>query len=100
MSKRLYILALTALLMGTPLVAQAEEQAQIETELTGVGLTVNGSTIHVTGAQGMDMHVYNLAGVKIATVHIDSNDKTISLNLQKGCYIVKVAKVARKISVR
>lgn len=100
MSKRLYILTLTALLLGAPLAAEAEPEREVETELTGVTLTVNGSTIHVTNAQGQDLHVYNIAGVKIATVHIDTNDKTITLNLQKGCYIVKVAKQARKISVK
>ena len=31
---------------------------------------------------------------------IDSYDKVIDLNLSKGCYIVKVGKTARKISIR
>lgn len=100
MSKKLHILALAALMMGAPALAMAEPDREPETELNAVSVTINGTSVHVSGAQGMDLLVYNLAGVKIATIHIDSNDKTFNVNLQKGCYIVKVGKVARKISVK
>ena len=46
------------------------------------------------------MEVFNLTGAKVATVRIDSADKTFALNLPKGCYLVKVGKIVRKISVQ
>ena len=45
------------------------------------------------------MQIYNVAGVRVMTVKIDSSDKTYNLNLPKGCYIVKVGKIVRKISI-
>ena len=33
-------------------------------------------------------------------VKVDSSEKSYPLNLPKGCYIVKVGKVVRKISIR
>lgn len=60
---------------------------------------VNGS-LHITGGQGQMLEIYNVAGVRVMTARIDSYDKVIDLNLSKGCYIVKVGKTARKISIR
>ncbi len=101
MIKKLQIIALSLLLIGAPisLVAQSERD-DIETEMSAVTLSFNGSKVHVTGAEGETLEVYNLTGVKVATIRIDSNDKTLSLNLQRGCYILKVGKVVRKISIR
>lgn len=46
------------------------------------------------------LYIYNVAGVKIMSIKIDSSDRYYDLNLPKGCYIVKVGKVVRKISVK
>lgn len=102
MTKRLQIIAFSLLLAGAPmsLMAQTEQHDEIETELTAVSLSVNGSRVHITGAEGQTIEVYNLTGVKVATIRIDSNDKTFNLSLKSGCYILKVGKVARKISIR
>ena len=101
MIKKLQILALSLLLIGAPISLMAQsERDDIETEMSAVTLSVNGSKVHVTGAEGETLEVYNLTGVKVATIRIDSNDKTLSLNLQRGCYILKVGKVVRKISIR
>ncbi|EJX02798.1 hypothetical protein EVA_09094, partial [gut metagenome] len=43
--------------------------------------------------------VFDVTGKKVLSVRIDSADKTISLNLRKGCYILRVAKQTRKISI-
>lgn len=101
MIKKLQIVVLALLLAGAPvsLMAQSEHE-EIETELSAVNLSVNGAKVHITGAEGETLEVYNLTGVKVATIRIDSNDKTMTLNLQRGCYILKVGKVVRKISIR
>ena len=42
-----------------------------------------------------------MTGVKVVTQRIDSSDKVIELdNLPKGCYIIKIGKVARKVYLR
>ena len=79
--------------------AQAESDA-VENSLSGITLTVNGTKVHVTGANGENMEIFNLTGVKVSSISIDSADKSLTLTLPKGCYILKVGKVVRKISIR
>ncbi len=101
MKKSLHIKLLGALLIGSPLSLMAEEMYEApELEIATVTLTMDGSNVRVCGANGQTLNVYNLAGVKVGSFRIDSNDKTIELNLGKGCYILKVGNVARKVSVR
>lgn len=72
----------------------------IEQNLQSIEISVTGSILHVTGAAGENLYVYNVTGVRVKSIRIDSNDKRYDLNLPKGCYIVKVGKVVRKISIR
>lgn len=101
MVKRLQMIVLSLLLVAAPvsLMAQSDRE-EVDTELSAISLSVNGSKVHVSGAEGETLEVYNLTGVKVASIRIDSNDKSFSLNLQRGCYILKVGKVVRKISIR
>ena len=101
MSKSLQILFFSLLLAVAPvsLMAQSDRE-EPESELSAVNLSVTGAKVHITGADSETLEVYNLTGVKVATIRIDSNDKTFTLNLQRGCYILKVGKVVRKISIR
>lgn len=103
MIKRLQIIFLSLLFAAVPvsLMAQVQtEREEIDTELSAVNFSVNGSKVHITGAEGMVLEVYNLTGVKVSTIRIDSNDKSVTLTLQRGCYILKVGKLVRKISIR
>ena len=89
------------LMLGMP--AKAEAAAMIEvidTEIQNVSLSVNEAVLHVTGANGMVLPVYNVAGVRVMSVKVEGADKRIELNLPKGCYIVKVGKLVRKISIQ
>ena len=89
------------LMLGMP--AKVEAAAMIEvidTEIQNVSLSVNESVLHITGANGMVLHVYNVAGVRVMSVKVEGADKRIELNLPKGCYIVKVGKLVRKISIQ
>lgn len=47
----------------------------------------------------MVLQVYNVLGVKVASIKVEGNDKRIDLPLKSGCYIVKVGNVVRKISI-
>ncbi len=63
--------------------------------------TVSGqNAVKVTGAQGQQMEIVSLTGRRVATVRIDSPAQLVELNLPKGCYILKIGKTARKVSVK
>ena len=69
----------------------AEEEATIH---------IDGTSVTVLGAQGESLEVVSLTGRRVMTVKIESPAQRIELNLPKGCYILKIGKVVRKISVR
>lgn len=66
-----------------------------------ITITVSGQTVTVTGAQGQTLEVVSLTGRRVTTVKIESPAQKIELNnIPKGCYILKIGKVVRKVSVR
>jgi len=81
------------------MLAQTEREG-IEVSASGIQMSINGGNVHIIGANGEVMEVFNLTGSKVATIRIDSNDKTFALNLSKGCYLIKIGKIVRKISVQ
>lgn len=102
MIKKIFTLILVGgLFMGMPMMAHAESSIEIiDQAFPSIDISINGNVLHVTGASGQDLYVYNVTGVRVKSFRVDSNDKRYELNLPKGCYIVKVGKVVRKISVR
>ena len=72
----------------------------LDNEPQGITINVRESAVQIAGANGETLHVYNVAGVRIKSIKIDGDDKRFELNLPKGCYILKVGKTVRKISVR
>ncbi len=102
MAKRIFTLSMVmALMLGAPAALHATTSIEIiEQTLQNIDISVAGSVIHVTGAAGQNLYVYNITGVRVKSIRVDSNDKRYDLNLPKGCYIVKVGKVVRKISIR
>lgn len=105
MTKNILSLSLAALLMiSVPAVSLAEPMIEImdmnDIDTQGITISVNQNVLHVSGAAGQVLQVYNVTGVCVMTVKVDGDEKHYDLNLQKGCYIVKVGKVVRKISIR
>ena len=99
--KKFFIITLTLAMSLAPLSMLAEPMYDgIEMSVSGIQLSINGGNVHIVGANGEVMEIFNLTGTKVATVRIDSNDKTFALNLTKGCYLIKVGKIVRKISVQ
>lgn len=76
------------------------ELSDADPDLTPITITVNGTQVHVANANGKSLEIYNLAGVRVASFKIDSDDTTVSLNLPRGCYILKVDKVVRKAAIK
>lgn len=74
-----------------PIVEQAAEEE--------IGVSVNHQWVTITGAQGQTLEVISLTGRKLLTIRIDSPAQRVELNVPKGCYILKIGKVARKIAI-
>lgn len=104
MKKRLLIISLVtsfALTMPVAIVASNAEPAPFEqVQEDDVTITVSGQTVLVNGAQGKTLEVISLTGRQVLTVKIDSPSQRIELNVPKGCYILKIGKVARKVAIR
>lgn len=101
MKKILAIAFASLLALGVPTVSFANVAIEIiEQEFQNVTISVNQSVVRVSGANGQVMYVYNVAGVRLMTIRIEGNDKSFELNLPKGCYIVKIGKTVRKISIK
>lgn len=101
MSKTIFTLLFSAaLLMGAPLMMEANSAIElIDNDYQSPSVMVSGSTLRVTNANGLVLQVYNVAGVRVASFKVEGNDRSYSLNLRHGCYIVKVGKTVRKVSV-
>lgn len=97
--KKTLLLILTTFLLNTAGVCWAQEEKN-EPETAATSIVVKGSTLSVYNANGSILEIFSLTGTKVATIRIDSNEKTVDLSLKKGCYILKVNKVVRKISIR
>lgn len=97
----LYFILPMALLFGAPISAGAGNAIEIiDNDFSDVTISVSESTLRVTGAAGMTLCIYNVAGVHVQSFRVDGQDRRYELNLPKGCYIVKVGKVVRKISIK
>lgn len=102
MKKALLSILICSFVMALPQKLEASQftELSVTSEMEDVRISVvNGNSIRVQNAQGATMEIYNVTGVKVATHKIDSADKTISPNLSRGCYIVKIGKTVRKVSI-
>lgn len=63
-------------------------------------ITYSDGALYISGAEGETLEVISLTGKKVHTETIESPAQKIELNIPKGCYIVKVGKVVRKVSIR
>lgn len=73
------------------------EQVEPERAIT---IDVDGNKVDVKGASGMVLEVVSITGRQVATYKIDSHAQRVELNVPKGCYILKIGKVVRKVTVR
>ena len=65
-----------------------------------ITLTIDGNAVLVGGAQGKKLIVVSLTGRQVAEYQIESPAQRVELNLTKGCYVLKVGNVVRKVSIR
>lgn len=103
MYKRLFSYFLMVfMLMSVPMTLSATSAVEIvDNDFQAITISINSeSVLRVTGAAGETLYIYNITGVRVMSIKVDGADKSYSLNLPKGCYIVKVGKMVRKISIR
>lgn len=99
--KLLIIPFVLTVLFTAPIVGNAATSIEIiDNEYQNISISVNASTLHVTGANGQMLQIYNVAGMRVMSIKIEGSDRHYDLNLPKGCYIVKVGKTVRKISIK
>ena len=65
-----------------------------------ITITYSQGVLYVNGGEGKVLEVVSLTGRRLLEQQIDSPAQKIELNIPKGCYIVKVGSVVRKIAVR
>lgn len=103
MTKKIFtlLIALITLSFVLPTTVRANTAIElIDQNFQGISISVYGSVLRVEGANDETMYIYNVTGVRVMSVKVDGPDKRYNLNLPKGCYIVKVGKVTRKIVIR
>jgi hypothetical protein len=91
------------MMLSVPVLVKAAEAEMMQTEQTlddDITISVNGQWVTVNGAQGLTLEVVSLTGRQIKTIKIESPAQRIELNIPKGCYILKIGKVVRKVAVR
>ena len=89
MRKLIMICAILALSMSVPVTTWAE-----------VSVTYTQGYLYVNDSEGKTLEIVSLTGRKVMEEQINSPAQKIELSIPKGCYIVKVGSVVRKISVR
>lgn len=62
-------------------------------------ISVFHNYIVVEKAVGCTLEVVSLTGKPVMTMTIDTQSQRVDLNFPKGCYIVRVGNVVRKVSV-
>jgi len=101
MRKILITLTLAAFLsvpvLAVPVMMELMAVEQVDGD---VSLSVEGNAVVVKGAEGQVLEVISLTGRKLAEYPIESPAQRVELNLAKGCYVLKVGKVVRKVAIR
>lgn len=102
MTKYILILAFTLAFALAPAglrAAGAVEPSEQGIAADKVTITILKQKIRVTGAQDKTLQVYSITGTLVASVKIDSQDKTVHLNLGRGYYIAKVGTTTQRFSL-
>lgn len=78
----------------SPAVETAQQQDQ------SVNISYSEGILYISGAENQQLEIVSLTGKKVLQTRIESPAQKIEISLPKGCYIVKIGDMARKISVR
>ena len=93
------VLGLVPVSAGAMSVSSPVVEAALQQD-TDVSISYSEGVLYVNGAENRQLEIVSLTGKRVSQSHIDSPAQKIELSLPKGCYIVKIGDVVRKISVR
>ena len=101
---RLLLLLMTILTLSFSAPATASAATFYESGLLAipeseVTITYTQGVLYINGGEGKVLEVVSLTGRRMLELQLDSPAQKIELNVPKGCYIVKVGSVVRKIAV-
>ena len=100
MRKYILIITILAFTAGFAMATTMQEIQGVSEQIDKASMTVEGNTVVVNNAQGETLIVVSLTGRQVAQYSIDSPSQRIELNLSKGCYVLKVGNIVRKVSIR
>lgn len=83
-----------------PAEEQIAHQIADQQSIAVVASSAGQQTVAVYGCAGQTLKVVSLTGRQVAQVKIESPAQKVELNVQPGCYILKVGNVVRKVAVR
>lgn len=98
--KKFYILALMAAFLALPAHSMEQADDAIEDEMQSVSIVVKEGNVKVNNAVGQKLEIFNLAGVRVASLPLENDEVSFKLNLSRGCYILKVGKTVRKVNMK
>ncbi len=100
MVRKLLFLWMAVILLGVSGATYAQDEKNTpETELSATSITIEGSMLHIYNANGCLLKIFSLTGTTESTIQIESDAQTVNLSLKKGCYIVQIKNVTRKIYI-
>ena len=79
----LSMITLAAMMMAAPTQVLAETSAveMIDLEAQDIAVSYTNGVMHITGANGLVVKVYNLAGIVVKSFMVEGQDKRISMPL-------------------
>ena len=82
----LSMITLAAMMMAAPTQVLAETSAveMIDLEAQDIAVSYTNGVMHITGANGLVVKVYNLAGIVVKSFMVEGQDKRISMPLSDG----------------
>ena len=100
MKKTIIITVLAAITIGVlPTKASnfeaVADNGQTMVEENRISVNVQGSSVLVNGAAGYTMEVVSLTGRPVIKIKVENNSQRVDLNVNKGCYIVKIEDQAK-----
>ena len=94
-------MAFMLLAWPTSVSATDAEMPSVEQEMEeDINISVNGQWVVINGAQGQTLEVVSLTGRRVMTIKIESPAQRVELNVPRGCYILKIGKVVRKVAIQ
>lgn len=96
----LFLCFLTAVMVSGVVFVRPDAQRGITTIGSHeVEIAVDGSQVTIDGTAGQTLEVVSITGSVVKKIKIESSSYTFTLDVPKGCYILKVGTIVRKINI-